>query len=89
MNYKKLNVIIKKNRYFISLINEILIKIQDYKYIIKLNIIAIFNNLRMHLNNEDFIIFIIFLKAYKYRMLSFKLTNNLIIYQSYINDIFF
>ena len=27
VNYKKLNVIIKRNRYFISLINEILIKI--------------------------------------------------------------
>ena len=27
INYRKLNVIIKRNRYFISLINEILIKI--------------------------------------------------------------
>ena len=27
VNYRKLNVIIKRNRYFISLINEILIKI--------------------------------------------------------------
>ena len=27
VNYKKLNVIIKKNRYFIFLINEILVKI--------------------------------------------------------------
>ena len=27
MNYKKLNVIMKKNRYFIFLINEVLIKI--------------------------------------------------------------
>ena len=34
----------------------------------------------MHLDNEDFIIFIIFLKAYKYRMLFFKLINDLIIY---------
>ena len=34
----------------------------------------------MHLNNEDFITFIIFLKIYKYRMLSFKLINDFIIY---------
>ena len=34
VDYKKLNAIIKKNRYFISLINEILIKIQDCKYLI-------------------------------------------------------
>ena len=43
----------------------------------------------MHLNNEDFITFITFLEIYKYRMLSFKLINNLTIYQQYMNDIFF
>ena len=80
MNYKKLNAIIKRNHYFILLINEILIKIQNYKYFIKLNIIVIFNKLRMHLNNKDFITFIIFLKTYKYQMLSFELTNDSIIY---------
>ena len=62
VDYKKLNVIIKRNRYFISLINEILIRIQDYKYFTRLNIIIFFNKLRMHLNNEDFIIFVIFLR---------------------------
>ena len=34
VDYKKLNAIIKRNRYFISLINEILIRIQDCKYLI-------------------------------------------------------
>ena len=34
VDYKKLNVIIKRNRYFISLINEILIRIQNCKYFI-------------------------------------------------------
>ena len=43
----------------------------------------------MHLNNENFITFITFFKIYKYRIFSFKLTNNFIIYQQYINDIFF
>ena len=43
----------------------------------------------MHLNNEDFIIFVIFFKAYKYRVLSLKLTNDSVIYYQYINDIFF
>ena len=33
VDYKKLNVIIKKNRYLIPLINEILIKIQNCKYL--------------------------------------------------------
>ena len=62
VDYKKLNAIIKRNRYFILLINEILIRIQNCKYIIRLNIIIVFNKLRMHLNNENFIIFVIFLK---------------------------
>ena len=80
VDYKKLNVIIKRNRYFIFLINEVLIKIQDYKYFTRLNIIVIFNKLRMHSNNENFTTFIIFLETYKYRMFSFKLTNDSIIY---------
>ena len=89
VNYKKLNVIIKRNRYFISLIDEILVKIQDCKYLTRLNIIIVFNKLRMHSNNENFIIFVISLKVYKYRVLSFELINDSIIYQQYINDIFF
>ena len=89
IDYKKLNAIIKRNRYSIPLINEILIKIQGCKYLTRLNIIAVFNKLRIHPNNEDFTTFVIFLKTYKYRILSFKLTNDLIIYQQYINDIFF
>ena len=80
VNYRKLNAIIKRNRYFILLINEILIKIQNYKYFIRLNIIVIFNKFRMHLDSENFITFIIFFKTYKYRILLFELTNNFAIY---------
>ena len=80
INYRKLNAIIKRNRYFISLIDEILIKIQDCKYLTRLNIIAAFNKLRMHSNNKDFIIFVIFFEVYKYRVLSFELINGPIIY---------
>ena len=80
VNYRKLNAIIKRNRYFISLINEVLIRIQDCKYLTRLNIITTFNKLRMHSNNENFIIFVIFFKIYKYRVLSFGLINNSIIY---------
>ena len=80
VDYKKLNVIIKRNRYFILLINEILIRIQDYKYLTRLNIITAFNKLRMHLNNKDFTIFVISLEAYKYRMLLFELTNDSVTY---------
>ena len=80
VDYKKLNVIIKRNRYFISLIDEILAKIQGCKYFIRLNIITAFNKLRMHSNNKNFITFVISLEIYKYRMLSFELINDSIIY---------
>ena len=74
VNYKKLNVIIKRNRYLISLIDEILMRIQNYKYLTRLNIIIVFNKLRMHLDNEDFITFVISFKTYKIRVLSLELT---------------
>ena len=89
VNYRKLNVITKRNRYFISLIDEVLARIQDCKYLTRLNIIIAFNKLRMHSNNENFITFVTSLEAYKYRVLSFELTNDSIIYQQYINDILF
>ena len=80
VNYRKLNVITKRNRYFISLIDEVLIRIQDCKYLTRLNIIIAFNKLRMHSNNKNFIIFVIFLEIYKYRVLLFELTNDSITY---------
>ena len=81
INYRKLNSIIKRNRYSILLIDKILRQIQSYKYLTRLNIIATFNKLRIYLNSEDFTTFIISLDAYKYRILLFKLINSFAIYQ--------
>ena len=75
INYRKLNQITKRNRYLILLIDEVLVRIQGYKYLTRLNIIAVFNKLRIYSNSEDFITFIIFLDIYKYRVLLFGLTN--------------
>ncbi len=87
MNYWKLNVIFKRKKYFLSLINEIIDKIMSCKHLTRLNIISAFNKLWMHFNNENYIIFIIALKAYKYKMLSFKLINESIFFQQYMNDV--
>ncbi len=87
MNYWKLNVIFKRNRYSLSLIDEIIDKIVSCKHLTRLNIISAFNKLQMHLNSENYIIFITALEAYKYKMLSFKLTNKLIFFQQYMNDV--
>ena len=89
VNYRRFNHIIKSNRYFISLIEKILIKIQNCKYLIKLNIISIFNKFRMNEDNEKFIIFVIFLKFYKYKVLFFELTNDSTNWQHYMNDLLF
>ncbi len=87
VNYQKLNVIFKRNRYSLSLIDEIINKIVSCKHLTRLNIISALNKLWMHLNNEDYITFITALEAYKYKMLSFELTNELISFQQYMNDV--
>ena len=89
MNYRRLNHITKRNRYFISLIEETLIRIQSCKYLIKLNIISTFNKLRMNEKSEKFITFVIFMRSYMYRILSFELINDFASWQHYMNDFLF
>ncbi len=87
VNYQKLNVIFKRNKYSLLLIDEIINKIVSCKHLTRLNIISAFNKLQMHFNSENYITFITALKAYKYKMLSFKLTNESIFFQQYMNDV--
>ncbi len=87
VNYQKLNVIFKRTKYSLSLIDEIIDKIVSCKHLTRLNIISTFNKLWMHLDSKNYITFITALEAYKYKMLSFKLTNELIFFQQYMNDV--
>ena len=87
VDYRKFNVMIKRNRYSLFLIKEIIEKIIECKHFIKLNIIVVFNKFRMHLDSENYIIFIIILNIYKYRVLLFNLINNFNSFQQYINDV--
>ena len=89
VNYRKLNVITKRNEYSISLIEETLTRVIECKHIFKLNIIFVFNRLRMNLESEKFITFIISLKIYKYHVLFFELTSELANWQHYMNDLLF
>ena len=57
------------------------------KHLTRLNIISAFNKLWMHFDNKNYITFITALEAYKYKMLSFKLTNESIFFQQYMNNI--
>jgi len=89
INYRKFNALIKRNRYFLSLIDETLARIQDSKYLTQLNIIVAFNKLRMHSSSEDLTIFIISFDFYKYHVMFFELINDSTFYQHYINDVLF
>ncbi len=89
VDYRKLNALIKRNHYSLSLIDETLTHIQESKYLTRLNIIVAFNKLHMHSDNEDLTIFIIFFDLYKYHVMLFELTNELTFYQHYMNDVLF
>ncbi len=90
VDYKKLNQLIKKNRYSLSLIDEILTHLEKTKYFIKLNIRQVFHRIRIaDVDSENLTTFRIRFDAYKYRMLSFELCNESATYQHYMNDVFF
>jgi len=89
VDYRKLNALIKRNRYSLPLIDETLARIQESKYLIWLNIIVMFNKLRMHSDSEDLTIFITFFNSYKYHVMLFELINESAFYQHYINDVLF
>jgi hypothetical protein len=52
VDYRELNAIIVKNRYFFSFINETFDRIVNVKYFIKLDIIAAYNKLRIKKKDE-------------------------------------
>ncbi len=89
VDYRKLNALIKRDHYSLSLIDETFACIQDSKYLTQLNIIVIFNKLHMHSSSEDLTIFIISFDFYKYHVMSFKLINDSTFYQHYMNDVLF
>ncbi len=89
VDYRKLNALIKRNHYSLSLIDETLACIQESKYLTQLNIIVAFNKLCMHSDNEDLTIFIIFFNSYKYHVMLFELINEPAFYQHYMNDMLF
>jgi hypothetical protein len=87
VNYRKLNAISKRNRYPLSLIDEVIGKIVGCKHLTRLDIISAFNKLRMHPDSENYTTFITALEAYKYKVLSFELTNGPASFQQYMNDV--
>ncbi len=86
VNYKELNVITIKNRYSISLINQLLNRLNDVKKFTKLNIQTTYNFIHIKEENEWKIAFRCRYEQYEYRVMSFELANASITFQSYINS---
>jgi len=89
VDYRKLNALTKRDHYSLPLIDETFARIQESKYLTRLNIIVAFNKLRMHSGSEDLTIFITFFDSYKYHVMLFKLINESTFYQHYMNDVLF
>ena len=70
INYCKLNIITKKDRYLIPLIKETIARIIGYKIIIKLDIRKAFNWIRISiLKDEDLLLFYILISNFKPKVL--------------------
>jgi hypothetical protein len=83
-----LNVIIKKNKYSISLIAEIIARLSKIKWMTKIDIRHAFNRIRMHFKkNENLITFRIKYETYKYLIMFFELINESSTFQNFMNDI--
>ena len=76
VNYWKLNAIIKKNRYLLSLIEKTLAQLIRAKVFIKLNVRQVFYWIWMKKSVENFITFCTRYRFYKYKILSFSLCNS-------------
>lgn len=87
VDYKKLNAITKRNRYFLPFIDKVIRKILVYKYLIRLDVISVLIKLWMHSKNMNGTIFITFWSFFKYQVLPFGLTNSLNLFQQNISDI--
>ena len=57
MNYRKLDRIIKKDKYLSLLINKTFRRIIKAKVFTKLNIRHVFHRIRIHLNSEELTVF--------------------------------
>ena len=85
IDYKRLNRVIKKDRYLLSLIYETLRNINKAKQFTKLDVIATFYKLRIFKGDEQKTAFRTRYGLYKWIITLFNLVNILNTFQKYIN----
>jgi hypothetical protein len=86
VNYRALNAITIKNRYSLLLIVEILHQLTKVKIFIKIDIIVVFNMLRIREEDEELITFRTRFDLFESSILFFDLCNELVSFQHFIND---
>src|SRR6266536_4669828 len=89
IDFRKLNLLTKKDWYPLPLINETLARIGRAKLFTKLDIQQAFYCIHIHLDSKELTTFRTRFRAYKYKVLLFRLTNGLSTYQWYMNDVLF
>jgi transposase InsO family protein len=89
VDFRKLNLLSRKDRYPLPLIDETLARISQAKVFTKLDIRQAFHRIRVHPDSEELTTFRTRYGAYKYKVLPFGLTNGPATYQRYMNDVLF
>lgn len=86
-NYRALNIISKKNRYPLLLINETLERIRNARQFTKLNVIVAFHKIRIEKGQEQITIFCARFRLFKWLITPFSLMNAPSTFQCYINQV--
>jgi hypothetical protein len=86
MDYRALNEVSVKDRYPLPLIKETLNNLQGIKYFSKIDIISVFNNVRMKEGYEKLIAFLTRFGLFESLVMPFGLTGAPTTFQRFIND---
>ena len=87
VNYRDLNLLIIKNRYFLSLIDESLDRLSKVRIYTSLDMIATYNKPRIREENEWKTTFRTRYEHFEYTVLFFDFINALATFQSFVNKI--
>ena len=89
VDYRRLNAIIKKDRYPIPLIEETLAQLEGTKYFTKIDIRQAFYRIRMSEDSKELTTFLTRFGAFKYLVMPFGLCNGPASWLHLINDTLF
>jgi hypothetical protein len=89
IDYRAFNTIIIKNRYSLPLIQETLACFSRAKFYTKLDVIIVFNRIRITEKQEYLMVFNIYYSFFEILVISFGLSNTLVIFQAWINEILY